>query len=365
MRYLLTFKPLKHFFFGNNKTFSDDYVAKSEYFPQNTQLLGALRLFIAEQNNLMKVYKKGKWSNNPQKLKKLVGDKNSLGMIQNLSQMFIVDDNLKDAYFPTPFDINIQFDKGSSIMDDEGHIHIVNYPQRAYISYYELDNIDDEYFLNNYDVKKYSNQMLGNHMFWNAYLNYDTKILNSLQHFEHKGNDLGVFIKHSQVGIELDDNKTTKEGQFYSKTDYTLRKGFLFGCVIELEEQIINDGIITLGAENSIFELKVHNLEDLEINLHPIVSQLFTTPKKSNKIVAISESFIDNTKDLKAYFTIAPFYKNFATIYKDKSKFKGKTVAQRLLPNGSVIYPKDDCILPKAQSIYQKIGYNQFIGVGK
>ena len=98
MRYLLTFKPLKNFFFGNSQTFSDDYVAKSEYFPQNTQLLGAIRLFIAEQHSLIKMHKNGKYSDYPEELKKLIGSASSkdfltnddLGKIQNLSQMFIV-----------------------------------------------------------------------------------------------------------------------------------------------------------------------------------------------------------------------------------------------------------------------------------
>jgi hypothetical protein len=118
MKYLLTFKPLKNFFFGNDKTFSDDYFAISSYFPQNTQLLGALRLFIAEQNKLIHVHRNGKYSNEPNKLKQKIGTASSedfltntdLGKIKNLSQMFIVNKNIDDAYFPTPFDTYIQND---------------------------------------------------------------------------------------------------------------------------------------------------------------------------------------------------------------------------------------------------------------
>ena len=153
MKYLLTFKPLKNFFFGNNKTFSDDYVAISEYFPQNTQLLGAIRLFIAEQKGLMHVHKNGKYSNNPEALKKLIGTASSkdfetnanLGRIKNLSQMFIVRNDLNDAYFPTPLDIEIS---------NEG------------IRYYALANIGEDYFLKNYDVKKASSQKFANGTFW-------------------------------------------------------------------------------------------------------------------------------------------------------------------------------------------------------
>lgn len=340
MKYLLTFKPLKNFFFGNDKTFKDDYVAISEYFPQNTQLLGAIRLFIAEQNNLMHVHKNGKYSNEPEKLKSLIGNANSknfevndnLGMIQNLSQMFIVDKNLNDAYFTTPFDIEIG--------DDE-------------IIYYQLSNIEDDYLLKNYDVKNKSDQKLGNNIFWNKYINKDSLSKNDLIDFDK------VFISHNQVGIGLE-NKKTIDGAFYSKTDYQLDEEFLFACLIELESKIINDGIIQIGAESSIFELKIIPFEDTNIQKHIIVSQLFTLPQKGNKLVVLSDTMLENTNDLNAKFVIVPYYKNFATLDNDYEKFKGRIKEKRLIPVGTVVYVKET--MPKsAIGAYSKMGYNQFI----
>lgn len=371
MKYLLTFKPLKNFFFGNDKTFSDDYVAISGYFPQNTQLLGALRLFIAEQNGLMHMHKNGKYSNNPEKLKKLIGtasskdfDTNSdLGMVQNLSQMFLVSKDLSDAYFPTPFDVRIEIDNnGTQIMDEDEKICTVNYPQKAKLTYYELSQIDDNYFLKNYDVKNSSPQMFGNNSFWKCYSNKEPRSINGLYYFEQNENQYhGIFIPHHQVGIGLE-NKKTIDGAFYSKADYQLNDKFLFACLIELDERIINDGIIQIGAESSLFQLKIIPFENTKLQEHLIVSQLFSQTKKSDKAVAISDVILERTNEFHSYFTIVPYYKNFAMLDNDYAKFKGKTSQKRVIPAGTVSYIKEQ-VMPYNPSLgaYAKMGYNQFL----
>ncbi len=342
MRYLLTFKPLKHFFFGNNKTFSQDYVAKSEYFPQPTQLLGALRLFIAEQNNLMSMHKNGKYSNHPEELKKLIGDAKSddfykndnLGVIKNLSSMFIVDKSLDDAYFFTPLDIEIS---------------------KNHIKKYTLENFEDEYFLSDYDIKNSSFQHLAGSEFWKDYIEDKELKNNSIKSFD------SVFVTHTQVGIALEGKKTI-DGAFYSKVDYTLDKEYLFACVVELEEDVIKNGIINLGAESSLFELNIKKLQDTNLAQHIIISHLFKMPTPTSKVVAISETIAD-TKEFKAKFHITPFYKNFAMIKSNKAytKFAGKTKNSRLIPNGSVFYTPQT--LPKAKNAYAKMGFNQFISI--
>ena len=378
MKFLLTFKPLKHFFFGNNKTFSDDYFAVSEYFPQNTQLLGALRLLIAEQHGLMKVYKKGKWCSEPEKLKALTGTATSsdfftnsdLGKIKNLSQMFIVSKDLNDAYFPTPFDVRIELEKkGTSIMGEDGAIHIMPYPQKAKLSYYELDTINESYFVKNYDAKNYSSQMLGNKNFWSFYLNKESRAINAVQYFEKNDEQYhGVFIPNIQVGIELK-NKQTVDKQFYSKIDYQLDSKFLFGCVIELEEEIIANGIIQIGAESSLFDLKVHKLEDTNIREHPIVSQFFTHPDPQDKLICMSDTILGATEDLNAHFSIVPFSKNFQMIKsnenKSSAKFQGKTSLKRVIPTGTVSFIKDKQLPNYSIGAFAKMGYNQFITTQK
>ena len=346
MRYLLTFKPLKNFFFGNERTFSEDYFAISEYFPQNTQLLGAIRLFIAEQNKLMHVHKNGKYSNHPEVLKKLIGNASSkdfssnehLGKIKNLSSMFIVSDTLDDAYFKTPFDIEIG---------------------EKSIKTYQLSQINNSYFLADYDVKKSSSQQLGNGDFWKHYLSSQSLSKETIASFDT------IFMKHSQVGIGLD-NKKTIDGAFYTKIDFNLHDGFLFGTVIELEEQIIRDGIIQIGAESSLFELKVIVLEDTHLKRHPIVSNLFRKNDRGEKLVLLSDAMVD-TDGLNAKFYLAPFDKKMAMIVsptKNYNNFLGKSNSKRLIPAGSVVYMKEGkAIESKVVGAYNKMGFNQFIAI--
>lgn len=371
MKYLLTFKPLKNFFFGNDKTFSDDYVAVSEYFPQNTQLLGAIRLFIAEQNKLMHVHKNGKYSNKPEELKKLIGTantkdfetNNNLGKIQNLSQMFIINSSLDDAYFSTPFDIEFS---------------------DTVVKYYELSNIENNYFLKNYDSKKASSQQLGNKNFWERYINKEPISLNDVEQFDYEKNKdtqvkKGIFISHHQVGIGLENKKTIDE-KFYSKISYQLNEKFLFACILELDEKIIDDGIIQIGAENSLFELKVIPFEDTKLSNHPVVSQLFSLPQKGDKVVAISDVMLESTNVFHSYFTIVPYYKNFAMLdlqdydtgrRTENNKpiisyrnFKSKTLQKRLIPSGTVSYICEQ-VMPYNPTLgaYAKMGYNQFLTV--
>ncbi len=347
MKYLLTFKPLKNFFFGNRKTFSEDYLAISEYFPQNTQLLGALRLFIAEQNGLMKQFLNGKWCDNPKALNQLTGTatsatfmkKDDLGKITNLSSMFIVSSDLQDAYFPTPFDIKCEIDKKS---------------KKLVTTYYELTNIDGFYYLSGYDVKNPSSQCLGGKDFWLHYIEKEP-----LQKLPLKFDT--VFKSKREVGIELKDKQVVKE-KFYAKVDYRLDPNYLFACVVDLEEEILDDGIIQIGAENSLFELKKRPLGNTALQKHPIVSQLFSQPpKESKKVVAISE-IIQNEKP-NTYFSLVPFFKYFAMLKSEensKKEYKGKTEQTRVAPKGSVFYPKEEFTTQNIGA-YAKMGFNQFI----
>ena len=367
MRYLLTFKPLKNFFFGYDKTFSEDYFAISEYFPQNTQLLGAIRLFIAEQNGLMHVHRNGKYSNEPQELKELIGDASAssfvlntnLGKINNLSQMFIVNEKLDDAYFKTPFDIEVT---------------------KESVRMYKLTNIDNDYFFEDYDVKSSSSQCLAGREFWSAYLKSQDLKKDFLLSFDYdKEKKRGVFHKHTQVGIELEQKNTVDE-KFYSKIDYTLEKGYLFGAVIELEDKIISNGIIQIGAESSLFELKVQKLEETKLYTHPVVEQLFSKPKEGSKVIALSDTMVADTKEIASIYSLIPYYRKLRMIesetkdsfkkntskLKNYLKFKGKTEPKRLIPSGSVFYFDEDVVLDKpAQGAYAKMGYNQFITVKK
>lgn len=380
MKYLLTFKPLKHFFFGSNRTFSDDYLAHSEYFPQNTQLLGALRLFIAEQHGLIKVYKNGKYSKRPEELKVLTGtakssnfiDNNDLGKINNLSEMFIVNKEVTDAYFSTPLDVNFSF-KTKKIDVNGEEKEVSDYGKETTVNYYELAQIDAQYFVKGYDVKKTNHQLLSNQNFWNAYIDHETSFINGVLPLEYdKDSREGVFVSHQQVGIGLN-NKQVIEKAFYSKVDFSLSESFMFAAIFDFDGNI-EDGFIQIGAESSLFEMKAIEYEESKLTNHPIVSQFFTNVSDADKVVALGSAILHDTKDIATYFSIVPYYKRFGMLKseedasskskdKNNTKFKGKTAQKRVVPPGSVFYLKDGEFQSKNIGAYAKMGYNQFIKV--
>jgi CRISPR type III-B/RAMP module-associated protein Cmr3 len=353
MKYLLTFKPLKNFFFGSADTFSDDYFAISDYFPQNTQLLGALRLFIAEQKGLMKQHKNGRYSKRPEELKKLIGTAKSsdfmtnsdLGKINNLSGMFIVGSKLDDAFFKTPFDIEIA---------DGG------------IRYYTLANFDDTYyFLKDYDSKKTSAQRLANSKFWSSYI--DKQELSVADTIEYAD----AFCQHRQVGIKLEKKRVAADedegGAFYTKVDYTLKSDYLFACVIDFDDEL-DGGIIELGGDGSIFELKVQELSSTQLASHPIVSRIFEHPAQGDKVVCMSDTILESTNEFHSHFTIAPYSKPFRMLKdgdKNRSKFTGKTDQANLIPAGTVSFLDGQVVPQNSIGAFSKMGFAHYLTAKK
>jgi|GEM_PF-6596585 len=371
MKYLLTFKPLGHFFFGNERTFKEDYVAHSEYFPQPTQLLGALRLVIAQQYGLIKQYRNGRYTKDPQTLQALTGtakahtfmENDDLGKIAMLSPMFLASESLDDAYFPTPFDLNATITYGSHMMATESEEIIpVKYPQKVTLSYLTLANIGGYYYLDGYNVKHHSPQMLGNSVFWKAYLNGEERAVNALFAFEDSSEHKGIFLPHEQVGIALDKGKQTIDEKFYVKKDYTLNEGFLFACLLDFDGEI-EDDYVQLGAEGSLFKMEVHPLSQTPLSQHPVIVSLQNAPKAGGKAVAISDVMVEHKDVSPLHFALVPYVKRSASLKRDKERYMGVHPLKQVAPAGSIFYLKEQESMPSNIGAYAKMGYNQFISL--
>ena len=331
---LISFKPLKPFFFGGEVGFGDDYIAKSKYFPQTTQLLGAIRLFILEKKSLIKVYKNGRYvrdySKTPQEdesIKKaieLVGDENNLGKIKLISPMFVIDKN--NLYYPTPFDIQ----------KIDGEYKILEYKK-----------IGDIKYLKNYKAKEGLKQYLGGKKFWESYVN------NKIDSSDLKDFD-DIFIEVSKVGIGVD-KKENIEGMFYVKKAYLLKEGYKLACFIDFDDEFNFNGKITLGADGSVFEINEEKIDNYKLH---VIYKAFCEDKKffSNKKVAISDVFYPES--VKAEFKIIPQSSTFEIIDKTKDTFKGKKESKRIYKRGCVFY---NATLPSVDGIYKLMQYNKFI----
>ena len=361
---LLRIKPLKPFFFGGDINLGKYYYAKSEYFPQNTQLVGALRFFIANQKGLMKGHKNGIYvpKDKRDKAAEIIGDakpedffeNDNLGKINFVSPMFVLKDN--NAYFPTPLDLKSLKIKNFRNADDEHKKYIKNY-SKYYFNYryltYKLKKLSNTYYLEGFDYKNIVYQKLGGRKFWEKYINNEEILTNDMFEFSD------VFKEVGQVGIELD-NKMTVNEKFYSKISYELAQGFEFGVLLDFDGEI-KDGFIQIGADGSMFELKVEELNE-ELKTHPIIKAMIIPQKEGKKFVALSE--VIEKEPINSVFRITPVYKtlrlNINKISKNEKIFR-KTKEKNVACRGSVFYVDE---LPEFNlGAYKKMGYNLFIPI--
>ncbi len=351
---LLRLKPLKPFFFGKQTVFGNTNYASSEYFPQQTQIAGALRLYWMEQNRLMRVQKDGKYVPYEKKTEaiNLVGDAGSdtfegnddLGKIQNISPMFILkveNDYVEDALFEIPFDVSTDR---------------LAYPRR-------LDSINGKQatvLLENYDYKEGSHRGFGDKLFWDEY-RYGRASENNIVEYNK------IFSEQNQVGIALNEHKQVVDEMFYTKKSYSLESGYEFGLLVELDEEGLDDkdklkkGYISIGADSSMFRLKVE--DDLyRIEDHLVIRSFQSPDAEGNKIVLLSDSMLDSSIDSDAYFQLVPYSVPFRMMSNaTDSRASYKTTEKLLVPKGSVYYFDEPNSLEEAKGAYAKMGFNRYL----
>ncbi len=353
MKKLIRLKPLTPFFFGTNKTFSDDTLhdVTSSLFPQQTHILGMLRFFILQSHGLVALRRRGRWvkNNNFQKAFRLVGgfdknDKNqkeeSFGIVNTISPVFITSTNnnaVTDFHFIAPKDTGLEITKHNT--DDI--IQIAN------------KNRTKIYTISNYNPKIGTVEALTTSAFWEAYQKngiplraYETEInekylenLNLLPLYE-------VFRDVTQVGIKR--NKKTRtvqaddEGSFYHKTSYSFAdEKYEFAFIVDLNEDLPeHEGFVYLGAERSSFRIKI---EDYDENIQKYYPQAHHNDTKAIALGDIAIKDFNNIAYMvnQDYIAHAFMERTKEKQHRASSKYS-KSQQQHYIPRGSVIYFKDD-----------------------
>ena len=368
MTYLIELTPHDRFFFGGSNAFGDDnHFTASERFPQNTQLLGALRRYILENARLLKARKNGLYIHAPRRAKmsdgkkaaQLVGRAGSadnpfitstdIGVIESISPMFILKtekDKPVDALFPVPLDLQ-QINKNQ----EDSHLRKLT-----------LKNIAGELLPIDYNVKEELLDALGGEAFWNEYLKNKTPSQESITEYEK------VYAQRNDVGIALQ-QKRIVEGMFYRKNDYSLKKPYRFGFIVRFNNPLeLPEGTMQLGAERGLFHVRVLNPQQTSLVNHPLISSIISHNKKnikSHKWVALGEARID-THNERFAFAITPYFKVERQLEKYSVKpyrFKGKSHPVQLAPRGSVFYLEREDTMPEAPGAYSSMGYNLFIPI--
>lgn len=330
--YLVTFKPMEPYFFGNEKNFayskndknpvSNSYFIKSEYVPSQSTILGALRYILLP-------VKKSNWDYTADEKKKnaeAVGansfnpsdERNEFGKIKKISPVFLYD-GVNDLV-PTPFD-HIDGNR--------------NYTPFTFEENDKVDTLDGEYL--------YTEKYNAKDGITSAYLNLTDGAIVELEN---------IFISVTRMGI----NRSDTENGMFKKRYVQLADEYSFAVYLELDdEKKPENAIVHLGQGKSTFvvtfEPKENDIEGkIAEHLSDEIIYFFGDAFVSNDIYKKCKFAATKTKTYRA------FQKQGKTVNKDSKLYN-------LISAGSIVIPKDksDFIKFVKNDKVQSIGYNTII----
>ncbi len=316
-KYIIKFRPVETYFFGGETTFGDDreeqnYFVSSNYYPQQTTLLGMLRFELLKYHKLLPLHKhkteakirigENSFSINS---KKKSFDNIKFGDIKNISPLFMTNNN-KHYYFGNEHaDLQLEYEQGKSNTGTK------------------TDKIP---FLPKYDAKKYY-----------------PDILISNEKDIKKYND--IFIKQIQVGISKPErnNDETEENAFYRQTLYRLENNWEFAFVAELQNTDFGlennrdkySNIIAMGGEHSQFYMTIKKIDKSYNNIFGI-----NAIENSQKAILMSDANVENSVYKHCNFAITQTQNfRFLTFNNDSyARIPTKSVKYNLLKRGSVFF---------------------------
>lgn len=323
--YLITLKPRGRFFFGGNRAFTASgeaiYSAESLYFPQQTALLGMLRLALLRQHDLL---------DKPNQQAEYIGigfdptvsdieKDNKLGKIKSISPVFILDIQNNASWQP----IGVDYQSDSQLA----------LPLNSCIS--------------NYDPKK---DLQNRWSSGGASCNMEDFFVN----IETVGN------KKARDGKSQPDGFFKQKSHQFVRTLNTQNVQLSFAFFATFSKSIPFDKIssVLIGADQSAFGFRA------------TVATQPAENKSGTKIILLSDTYIDNYDVLKTHCDFilgqsAPF--RYMTSPTSQEYFTGKRRSQNfnLLSRGTVLYPKSGQLANVEAKIqeataFRQIGYNHF-----
>jgi len=357
--YKITLKPIDGFYFGGEDSFSSaplnavnnqdpkakryfqkrqGYFAKSEKFPQQTQLLGMLRKELLRHNKKLlyfknflrvpKVWKEdakcivgiGKWS---------ASNNLDLGEMQQLSPLYLC--YLEQMFIPTPKDYGL-----SMLKDGEGYI---NGRAGSAIAFQKSNG-------NFFGAKDYLSS---------AYISKSGDTIDIDE----------IFKAYTQIQTQILCYKEDNTEQLYKVKKYRLKEGYSFVCYLTMSSDKYIDNFSTtveLGGERSSFEMMV--TKQSEPNIKDEYKYLQTD---KSRLVLLSDTYVDDTIFDKCDIVLSEkkILRTFTIDMQNSNQFT-KDTKIILLGKGTVFYPREG----EGQAIkdmiekytnYTTIGYNQYL----
>ena len=375
--YKIILKPIDSFYFGGEESFSDapldavvsseakakeyfkkrqGYFAKSEIFPQQTQLLGMIRKEILRANEKLLYFKnfvrvpsdlkpkafdlvgKTKWSANGTL---------DLGNIIKLSPLYIAkEQNGKTLrYFHEPFNGNFFLEE----KEGKGYINGKETPK-----VYALKNKEG----NDFNAKSYPSS-------------------NFVATKDEIVSIYDLFKSHTRVHTQTLPYKEEDEEKLFKVTRYTLDSNYFFLFYLTTKDEVFEDGFettVTLGGEGSYFTMKVTKEAENQLDTDFLQNN-------DNRITLISDAYIESpvslesTEQTESIFDLCKFIfakKTILRTIESKSNNIGFKKSQKyiLFTKGTVFYPKEgkeEAVKQLLESYknFRAIGYNHYIDLTK
>ncbi|SHH62203.1 CRISPR-associated protein, Cmr3 family [Caloranaerobacter azorensis DSM 13643] len=353
-KYLVTLKPLDYYFFGGEITFDSkdgttNYFVRSNIFPQQTAILGALRKEILIQQGLYK-YDWSYTDKERENINKIIGkesfkinyiEEQDFGVIKSISNVFIYKNG--EFFISAPFDHN---EKVCKEINRKKYYTPFKFEKETFKSNICLNGV---YKLIGYDHKKGITR---------DFLNIETKEIVS----ENK-----IFVSKIRIGIKKGSHITKDDGGYYKQQFFKLEDGYEFAFILELSSDIhIKDCILYIGGEKSAFRAKFEKKTDnFEIKV-----EFDDKYRTIDRVILLSDTYLDNPYE-NCGFAIADTenFRNIETCYEKGINNINKALKKiskkyKFLKRGTVLYSIDLKELEERIEKYEnlrKIGYNKYV----
>ncbi len=339
-RCLIRFKPVETFFFGGEVTFGDganqNYLVKSNPFPQQTAILGTIRKALLIQKGYLRLGVNGYALEAEKKdeIEALIGPESfdiskqsqSFGVIKKISPVFLCREAPgKDReYFVTA-----PLSRGPEFSDKTPGRAMLNSISKPFIPH--LKGYDSEEML--------QDSLLGAH-----------------GQVKEAG---AVFKEIERVGITKGKRGVTEEKALYKQTAYRLgNKSFEFACIVEFETDL-EAGLVYMGADRSAFMMSVEAIEQT-------FEEIFDINHDRGRIVLLSDAYVENGVYDLCRFAVTRLI-TFRNIKSSTGNyaFRKERKLHTFLKKGSVLYVEDAKRSKVADMLnnnhLQAIGYNIFV----
>ncbi|MCY1634985.1 type III-B CRISPR module-associated Cmr3 family protein [Marinifilum sp. D737] len=379
--YKIQLIPQGSFFFGNENTFGDNnqnYFVRSNYFPQQTSLLGMLRYELLKSSP--EVFKNNKITDKVGAIN-LIGaqsfvnekKRGDFGIIKNIYPVFIEDYKHGINWFVKP--------------NDESQLN-----NKDVLIPNTLKKNANHFLLENYDPKIGFTPLLARKV---QNPKKDEKKDNNFMKFDFEQDENGIrtkksgpFITCEQVGIrksigkyraDKEESADNKKG-FYKQVTFKLDDNYCFSFFAELNDTILDtqkERYIQLGGEKSTFKMDIVEIDTTDIS-NSIENTYYITakaPEIYKKVILLSDAFlnlnqiekscfhISNTVSFRCISTTVKETSDYVNMSKSKgsSLYKSKNI--NLISKGSVFFfdakTENETILEIFKNeCFQQIGYN-------